>query len=72
MITLSELQAEKARLARQEANAIAVLHQVRGAMMQTDALIARAEKAQQSGNGQIVPETGNEPANGNEPPPEAA
>lgn len=74
MITLDDLRAEKDRLAKQENNAIAVLHQVRGAMMQTDALIAKAEKktADEATTVGAV-EAALEPANGNQPnPPEAA
>lgn len=48
MITLSELHAEKARLVKQRDSAAAVYNQVCGAIMQTDALIARAEAAEKT------------------------
>lgn len=63
MITLTELQAEKARLVKQRDNAATIFNQVCGAIMQTDALIARAEAAEKAAA---------EPANTNEPPPESA
>lgn len=47
MITLPELEADKARLLKQRDNAAAVFNQVCGAIMQTDALIARAREAEQ-------------------------